>query len=118
MGGKSVRKGKQFCVCLALLILSGCSLLQDWREQRQIHASMLQGQNLFLQGDYEAASKKYREAIASAGLQAPADAASYNIGLIYAHPNNPKRDNLRAIESFRQVISHYPDSPWVERESG
>lgn len=117
MGRKSGRTGKHVCVCLALLIVfvSGCSLLRDWREQRQIRDSMLQGHSLFVYGDYDGASAKYREALALAGDQAPADAAVYNIGLIYAHPSNPKRDHRKAIESFSKVISDYAQSPWAEQ---
>ena len=106
MGGKSARAGKHLCVCLALLILflSGCSLLRDWREQRQVRDSMLQGHSLFVNGDYDGAFAKYREALVLAGDHTPADAAVYNIGLIYAHPNNPKRDNRKAMESFKKVM--------------
>src|SRR5918992_5040143 len=116
MGRKSGRAGKHLCLCLTLLIVfsSGCSLLRDWREQRQIRDSMLQGHSLFVSGDYEGASAKYREALALAGDHAPADAAVYNIGLIYAHPSNPKRDQRKAIESFSKLISSYAHSPWAE----
>jgi tetratricopeptide (TPR) repeat protein len=117
MGRKSGRAGKHLCLCLALLIifLSGCSLLRDWREQRQIRDSMLQGHSLFVYGDYDRAFAKYREALVLAGDHAPADGAVYNMGLIYAHPNNPKRDNRKAIESFSKVISDYAESPWAEQ---
>lgn len=117
MGRKSGRAGKHLCVCLALLVVfvSGCSLLRDWREQRWIRESMLQGHSLFVYGDYDGAFARYREAVALAGHHAPADAAAYNIGLIYAHPNNPQRDNQKAIESFSKVISDYAESPWVEQ---
>ena len=95
-------------------MLSGCSLLSDLRERRQSRELMLQGHSLFTAGDYEGASKKYREAMILAHPRVPADAASYNMGLIYAHPNNPQRDHLKAIESFSKVISDYGKSPWVE----
>ena len=114
MGRKSARAGKQLCFCLALLMVSGCSVLRDWREQRQSRELMLQGHSLFVYGDYEGAAKKYREAMILARRHAPADAASYNIGLVYAHPNNPERDNLKAIEWFKKVISDHAESPWVE----
>jgi tetratricopeptide (TPR) repeat protein len=113
MGRKSARTWKHLCFCLALLILSGCSLLRDWREQRQSRELMLQGHSLFSYGDYQGAAKKYREAMILARDHALADVASYNIGLVYAHPNNPDRDHLKAIESFTKVISDYAESPWV-----
>jgi outer membrane protein assembly factor BamD (BamD/ComL family) len=37
----------------------------------------------------------------------------YNMGLVYAHPQNPKRDRRKAIGSFQRVTAHYPESPWV-----
>jgi len=114
MGRKSARAGKHLRVCLALLILllSGCSLLRDWREQRQVRDSMRQGHSLFVNGDYDGAFASYREALALAGDHTPA--AVYNIGLIYAHPSNPKRDNRKAMESFKKVIGEYAQSPWAE----
>ena len=117
MGRKSGRAGKHLCVCLALLIVfsSGCSLLRDWREQRQLRDSMLQGHSLFVSGDYDGASAKYHEALLLAGDHPPADAAVYNIGLIYAHPSNPKRDHRKAIESFSKVIGDYAQSHWAEQ---
>jgi tetratricopeptide (TPR) repeat protein len=96
-------------------MLSGCSLLNDWHERRQSRELMLQGRSLFAVGDYEGAAYKYREAMILAHPRAPADAASYNMGLIYAHPNNPQRDNLKAIQSFSKVITDYAESPWVEQ---
>jgi tetratricopeptide (TPR) repeat protein len=117
MGRKSGRAGKHLCVCLALLIvfLSGCSLLRDWREQRQIRDSMHQGHSLFVYGDYDRAFAKYREALVLAGDHHPGDTAVYNIGLIYAHPSNPRRDNDKAIEAFSKVISDYAQSPLAEQ---
>ena len=117
MGGKSGRAGKHLCLCLTLLSVfsSGCSLLRDWREQRQIRDSMLEGHSLFVYGDYDGAFAKYREALALAGDHAPADAAVYNIGLIYAHPSNPKGDHRKAIDLFSKVISDYAQSPWAEQ---
>jgi tetratricopeptide (TPR) repeat protein len=116
MGGKSGRTGKHLCICFTLLVLflSGCSLLRDWREQRQVRDSMLQGHSLFVNGDYDGAFARYREALVLAGDHTPADAAVYNIGLIYAHPSNPKRDNRKAMESFKKVFSEYAQSPWAE----
>ena len=37
------------------------------------------------------------------------------MGLVYAHPKNPKKDNKRAIAFFNRVVKSYPDSPWTEQ---
>ena len=44
-----------------------------------------------------------------------ADTAIFHMGLVYAHPKNPKKDNKRAIYFFNRVIKGYPDSAWVEQ---
>jgi hypothetical protein len=35
------------------------------------------------------------------------------MGLIYADPQNPKRDRRKAIGSFQRVTVDYPESPWA-----
>lgn len=115
MGRKPVRTGKHFYLCTALLILSACSLVQNWSEQREIRESMLQGHHLFTRGDFQGALGKYRQVMARARSQPPADAAAYNTGLIHAHPQNPGGDHRMAMEAFNQVIARHPESPWVEQ---
>jgi hypothetical protein len=46
--------------------------------------------------------------------EAPADTALYNIGLISAHPSNPKKDYPRALHSFATLIRLYPSSALAE----
>ncbi|HEX7229380.1 MAG TPA: hypothetical protein VF452_03220 [Candidatus Binatia bacterium] len=38
------------------------------------------------------------------------DVALYNIGVILAHPENPKRDQGKAINCFKAVVAEYPRS--------
>lgn len=116
MGRKSARTGKHFYICFTLLILlSGCSLSKTLNEQRDIRESMAQGHSSFMNRAYEESLAKYRDVMALARNDAPADTASFNIGLIYAHPDNPNRNERRAIEAFRKVISDHAYSPWVEQ---
>lgn len=116
MGGKSVRTRKHFYLCVTLLaLLSGCSIVSDWREQRHVRASMLEGRNLFTHGDYEASLDRFNQALSMARDPSVGEAARYNIGLIYVHPNNPKRNTQKAIESFRGVVKNSPESVWAEQ---
>jgi len=41
----------------------------------------------------------------------PADRALFNMGLIYAHQDNPDRDYVIAIELFERVLEEFTDSP-------
>jgi outer membrane protein assembly factor BamD (BamD/ComL family) len=53
--------------------------------------------------------------LALSNRQPPGDEALFNIGLIYAHSGNPKKDYRKALDSFRKVIADYPKSPFVEQ---
>ncbi len=114
MGGEPVRAGKHVFLCFALLsLLSGCSLLKDWNERQDIHASMLQGQTLLERGDFEGSLRQYQKVLSLAGSAPPGDTATFNMGLIYAHPLNPHRDNEQALGFFGRVIDDHPDSSWA-----
>src|SRR5262245_6565858 len=49
----------------------------------------------------------------SRGKIAP-DIALYNAGYLCAHPSNPKKDYLKAINSFQTLVAEYPRSSLVE----
>ena len=84
-------------------------------ERREAGESLIAAQNLLARGDYEGSLRESQKVLGLLKDQAPADTAIFNMGLIYAHPKNPKRDNKRAIYFFNQVIKGYPDGPWAEQ---
>jgi hypothetical protein len=115
MGGKPVRPGHGFYFCFALLIyLSGCSMFDDMSRQRQLSEELASGNQLLVHGDFDGSLKTFENVAARANDQPPGDAATYNIGLVEAHPENPKRDRPRAIDAFNRVIARYPHSQWAE----
>jgi outer membrane protein assembly factor BamD (BamD/ComL family) len=77
--------------------------------------SLQTGQELFVQGDYEASLKAFQDIAATAQDRPPADVALYNSGVIHAHPKNPKRDLDKAMSAFSRVVSSYPASPWAQQ---
>ena len=88
---------------------------KEVRELREAEAHLHTAQQLLSRGEFEGSLRESQRVVALAKNSAPADAAVFNMGLIYAHPNNPKKDNKRAIGYFNRVIKGYPDSPWVEQ---
>jgi hypothetical protein len=48
------------------------------------------------------------------GTKGAEDLALYNIGVILAHPANPKRDQTKAINSFKVLVAEYPRSVYAE----
>jgi tetratricopeptide (TPR) repeat protein len=84
-------------------------------DRNQIRDSMLQGQALFARGDFSGSLKEYQRVLSMAPASSPSDLASFNTGLIYAHPGNPLRDHQKAVGAFQWVITHHPESPWVDQ---
>lgn len=85
------------------------------REIREADNHLQFAQQLLGKGDYEGSLRESQKVIALAKDSSPADAAVFNMGLVHAHPNNPKKDNKRAIEYFNRLIKGYPGSPWVDQ---
>lgn len=111
MGRERIGPRKHVHLCIALLmLLGGCSGLNNWVE---IRTSMRQGQMLLAQGDYDGSVKEYQRALRFAHDRSPADAALFNLGLIYIDPQNPKKDDQKAVNSFAELVASHPQSPWV-----
>ena len=116
MGGKPIGRRQQICICLALLIIgSGCGLFQAPSNRRQeVREALTQGHQLLARGDYDGSLNAFQNVIVIAKDQPPADAAIFHIGVVYAHPQNPRQDRRKAAGSFEDVLTRYPDSPFVE----
>jgi tetratricopeptide (TPR) repeat protein len=84
-------------------------------ERREAHEYLMLAESLMAKGDYEGSLRESQRALNLLKDQPPADTAVFNMGLLYAHPKNPKKDNKRAIYFFNRVIKDYPDSPWAEQ---
>ena len=56
--------------------------------------------------NFETTLKQNHAALAE--RKGPPDVALYNIGVILAHPANPKRDQARALQAFKMVVAEHP----------
>ena len=72
-------------------------------------------QKLFVQGDYEGALNENQEVLSLYAGTRLGDEALFNMGLICAHPGNPKKDHGRSLSFFRRLVKDYPDSPLVQQ---
>jgi len=118
MGKKRARPGKHLYFCIASLIfvsLSGCAALEEIRARGEAREALTRGQNLLAQGDYEGSLKENQRALSLSADRAPGDRAVFNMGLIYAHSGNPKKDYRKALGFFRTLIKDYPQSPLLEQ---
>jgi len=122
MGRKRTRARKltYFCVAgLILLVLQGCAPLEKTRVKikgkMEAHQYLHRGKGLLAQGDYEGAFNENSKILSLAIHRSPEDEALFNMGWIYAHPGNPKKDYKRSIFFFKKLLEDFPQSPWSER---
>lgn len=121
MGRKQTRAGKHipFCLaCMILLSLLGCGHLGELGttpEEREARYYLLNGNKLLAQGDYEGALNENQNILSLAGGTLLVDEVFFNMGLIYAHPGNPKRDYAKSLHFFSQLVTAHPQSPLAEQ---
>jgi hypothetical protein len=88
---------------------------KEVREREQAQEYLVQAHHLLAKGDFDGSMRENQRVLGLAKEHSPADTATFNLGLIYAHPKNPKKDNKRAVGFFNRVIKSFPESPWVEQ---
>jgi tetratricopeptide (TPR) repeat protein len=114
MGRERIRAWKYVYLCAASLIFflpSGCAVLQEHRQNKELRADLLRGQNFLVQRNYDAALEAYQKVLSLSPHKPPEDEALFNLGLIYAHFGNPKKDYKTSIDFFLRVLNEYPQSP-------
>lgn len=63
--------------------------------------------------NFDAALKQNQTALFE--RKGPPDVALYNIGLILSHPSNPKKDQTRALHSFKTLVTEHPRSKFADQ---
>jgi hypothetical protein len=88
---------------------------KEVRDRVQAEEYLQLAHSLLAKGDFEGSLRENQRVLVLVKEQSPADTATFNMGLIYAHPKNPKKDNKRAIGFFNRVVKGFPESPWAEQ---
>jgi hypothetical protein len=60
--------------------------------------------------DFEALLKQTEEKLTTLQKSIPADELLFTLGLLHAHPENPKKNYKRSLSFFRRVLNEYPSS--------
>lgn len=118
MGREHTRAGQYIFLCFACLIFFGflgCATLQEMEERRSAQGHLQRSEKLLAKGDYEKALRENQEVLSMDGKTIPDDKALFNMGLIYAHYENPEKDFTKSKEFFHNLIDKYPRSPLVEQ---
>ena len=135
MGRKRTGTRKFIYLCIVNLICSaffGCAVLCERQkvavnkaavnnEESQkkenplkiLSDRLLRARELLEQQDYDGSLKEYQEILSLAGQNPPGDEALFNMGLIYAHSGNPKKDYGKSVGFLNKLTKGYPQSPFV-----
>lgn len=117
MGGKPTGARKQLYFCFAgliLLSLSSCAVVGEIKDRGIARRYFIRAQERLAGGDFDGSLEENQRVLALAnGSQA--DEALFNIGLLYAHFGNPKKDYQKSLASFRKLVKDHPQSPLVEQ---
>lgn len=76
---------------------------------------LLLGNKLLAERDFKGALRENQTALSLADNGPPGDQALFNLGLIYAHYDNPEKDYKKSIEYFKQLVAVYPRSSFREQ---
>ncbi len=87
------------------IFLPGCTHLQAWQAREKFRKADLSLQA----GDHETALAKYMEVL-DRFHEASGDRALFQIGLLYARPDNPNSDYEESIRSFERLQVEFPQS--------
>ncbi|MGZ3524016.1 MAG: tetratricopeptide repeat protein [Thermodesulfobacteriota bacterium] len=140
MGRKRTRAREFIYFCTAGLIffaLLGCTSIiekekSEWKEEQvqtekiqkedlskeeppKVSEHLLRARKLLEQRDFDGSLKENQKILSVSSQNSPADEALFNMGLIYAHFGNPKKDYSKSIGFFRKLVKEYPESPFVEQ---
>ncbi len=85
---------------------------EEYGEGRE---NLIRSQKLLVRGNYEGAIVENQKVLSLPDLRSPKDEALFNLGLIYAHFKNPRRDIEKSLEYFKRLIKHYPKSSFIEQ---
>ncbi len=92
------------------------SLFPEFAKMWQGKQDLAKARTLMFKGDYEA-SLKYNKEVLRQFPRTLGDQALFQMGLNYAHPENPNPDNQKSIECFQSIIEEFPKSS-IRDEAG
>lgn len=84
-----------------IMLLCGCSHFQ-------VKSNVKEANDLFSQGSYKASLSKYEQIIEK--YPNASDRVFFEMGFIYAHPQNEQKDYQKSLDCFQKVIKDYPES--------
>ncbi len=113
MGGKRTRAWKYIFICITCLIFLGCDVSKGVRVTTDVTDNLFYSPEIIHEGDFNGAVEENMRMINSSVEGRPVDKALYNLGLIYAHYDNPARDYKVSIVFFERLKDAFPQSNFL-----
>jgi len=116
LGRKRNRTREYLCLfiaCVIFMSLAACATLKEMEAKRETREYLIKAQKLLDQGDYEGSLKENQKVLSLYGNVPPGDEALFNMGLVYAHYEYPKRDYKKSLDLFKRLVKVFPQSPLV-----
>jgi flagellar motility protein MotE (MotC chaperone) len=76
-------------------------------------ADLLVAQTSLARGEYDKVISESQRVLSGEGSGSLEETALFTLGLVYAHPANPRKDSATAIEFFTRLIDEHPQSGWA-----
>jgi len=116
MGKKHTWKGKHLFLYIAGLTILPLAILGCLHLSQKQQGEMLlaRGMGQMHRGQYYEAMET-NLAVLNKYPSSLADQALFQIGLLYAHPENPNQEYQQALSSFNKILSRFPDSPYTDQ---
>jgi tetratricopeptide (TPR) repeat protein len=93
----------------------GCITIESIKNEHTVNQYLKHSQVLLAQRKYKEALQENQKVLDLSDYAYHKDEAILNIGLIYAHYDNPEKDFKKSQQYFNKLIQQYPQSPLIER---
>jgi tetratricopeptide (TPR) repeat protein len=112
MGKKQYRVGEHLyfffaCIIITPILICGCS---HFYEGFLAKSTFKEANDFFSQGSYKDSLSKYEQIIEK--YPTAGDRVLFEMGIIYAYPDNEQKDYQKSLECSQKLIKDYPGSEY------
>ncbi len=102
--------------CIILFAGTACAQFRAVFPGQDPPAHLQRARESIDNGDFDAAMRLYQNDLArpAGDRERHADESLFNLGLLYAHYANPKKDYQKALGCFARLVKEFPRSPLAE----
>ena len=120
MGGEQWKNRKHLlfygaCFLIIILTFDGCIIPVGKIKGLPGAATPVEkASRMVSEGNYDGALKEYTQIARSYPGESPGDRALFEMGLIWAYPDNPRKNHREALKYFQRFLRDFPGSPLKE----